>query len=237
MSSKELIQGFSPPEAERITRHFERLIPNLQQNRFVVVGGLAIRSGLSSRGMSYPNRKFNDIDLAAQAEDVVKPSITKDFLVYHHHPDFYFAFVDPVSKTKVDIFDWSKPPIYTEEVDFEGQKISIQSLEDQLTVTVLDILRASNVVKRDPKMIVDMRLMLSVADIKKVNQIWRKRGGTENFLQALENTQNLFRDHPEFFKVNPWHKPKPYKCKACINVPDFPLTPMENIYKILGHIE
>ncbi|PIR80117.1 MAG: hypothetical protein COU25_01825 [Candidatus Levybacteria bacterium CG10_big_fil_rev_8_21_14_0_10_35_13] len=240
MNKSELIKGYSPSESEKIRTHLERLLPHLTPEKFVIVGGLAIRYGLISKGVEYPKRPFNDLDLIAESENVVYPSIKNDFQIYHHHRDgntFFLAFVDPISKTKVDIFDWSKPPFYKEAVDFKGRKLLVQSLEDQLTVTVLDILQASNEIKRDPKMVSDMELMLLVADLNKANNIWQKRGQKSSFSEAVENVRRLFKEHPEFFKEKPWHKPGPYKCPNCINTKDFPLTPMEEVYKVLGYVE
>ena len=237
MNKSELIKGYSPSESEKIRAHLERLLPHLEPEKFVIVGGLAIRHGLVSRGIDFPQREFNDLDIIAQEESVVYPSITQDFLTYHHHPDFYFAFVDPISKTKVDVFDWSKPPFYKEAVNFQGRKLLVRSLEDQLTVIVWDVLQASNEIKRDPKMISDMELMLSVSNAQILAEIWQKRSQKSSFLEAVENARRLFKEHPEFFKEKPWHKQAPYKCPNCISTKDFPLTPMEKVYKILGYVE
>lgn len=237
MLENELIRGYSPSETEKVKTHLERLLPHLTAERFVIVGGLAIRRGLISRGIDYPQRTFNDLDIIVEEESVVHPSITQDFLVSHHHPDFYFALVDPVSKTKIDVFNWAVPPFSTEKIQFGNNSVHITDLENQLTVTVFDLLKASDEIKRDPKMISDMELMLSVADLKKVQQIWQKREQPTNFSDSVEQVRRLYSQHPEFFKEKPWHKPKPYQCKECINTSDFPLTPMEKVYKVLGYIE
>lgn len=60
-----LIRGFSESETQRIQRHLEKLFPHLEQGRFTIVGGLAIRYHLIERGINYPNRPFNDLDIIA----------------------------------------------------------------------------------------------------------------------------------------------------------------------------
>ena len=85
MAEVDLISGYSPEDAQKVTTHLERLFPYLDMNRVILVGGLAIRYHLTKAGVNYPIRGFNDLDLVAEGYDVASPSLTKDFLVYHNH--------------------------------------------------------------------------------------------------------------------------------------------------------
>lgn len=145
---QDLIIGFSGEEKERITTHLERLFPYLKPNGFVIVGGLAIRYHLLSHGIPYPPRPFNDLDIIVRDSNVVSPSVSNDFLVYHYHPkDYFLALVDPISRTKVDIFSYNPKPQETVKVPFENREVDIRSIEDQLVKTILDMQRISSKAK------------------------------------------------------------------------------------------
>lgn len=239
----ELIVGLPPENRDKVTIHLKRLLPNLKEGEFIFVGGLAIRHHLIHRGINYPDRGFNDIDIVTKSEDVVTPNVVKDFLVYHHHNqghEWYFALVDPLSKTKVDIFDNNFYPERTVEASFEGEVVKIQSIEDQLIKTVFDIQRISESAKVDPKQFLDTRLLMQIADMKLAEKLWRKKAFEkypDNLYDSIVWAEDTAQEHPEWVQVSPFKKPAPYKCMDCISTPELPLTPMEEIYKVLGMVE
>ena len=88
MSDGLFVLGFSITESTRIQDFFSKLIPYLDLNQTVVVGGLAIRQYVVRHLCTYPVRGFNDLDLLVKDLHVVSPKITDDFFVYHYHqPD------------------------------------------------------------------------------------------------------------------------------------------------------
>lgn len=239
----ELVKGFSDDESERVEKHLSKLILHLTPNQFVIVGGLAIRYHLHKAGIRYPSRPFNDLDIIAEKVDVVHPDIAKDFLVYHFHQKddfFYFAFVDEETRTKVDIFDWEKPPDKVVEIPFKNGFVKIKSIEDQLATTVYDIQRISDEAKVDPKQFLDAKLLSQVADMRRADELWRKRRKPEypeSISDAIQRAEAIKQEHPEWVKKSPFRKPGPYICSECVNSSDFPLTPMDRVYKLLGYIE
>lgn len=242
--TESLITGFSQTDAARVETHFKKLVPHLETNQFVIVGGLAIRYHLASKGINYPIRPFNDLDLITKSANVVHPSVTEDFLVYHYHPQkrdtFYIVLVDPESKTKVDIFDYQFPPQEIVKVPFSGQLVNLPSMEDQLVKVALDIQRISEVARVDPKMFTDMRLLTQIADMKKADELWRKwnfKQHPSTIQQAIDRVEKIKNEHPEWLQKSPFRKPNPYSCPDCVQTKDFPITDMKKIYEILGHIE
>lgn len=239
----ELIVGFNKEEPEKITGHLKRLFPYLKKDQFVIVGGLAIRYHLVNARLDIPIRDFNDLDIITKSENVVSPEVTKDFLIYHHHSDkksWYFALVDPISKTKIDIFDNSFWPEKVVKANFEGREIAVQSIEDQLVKTVFDIQRISGQAKVDPKQYFDTRLLMQIADMDRAKKLWRKKAFykyPDNLLDSIEWAEGVAKEHPEWLQKSPFKKPAPYKCSDCISTVEFPLTPMEDVFKVLGMVE
>jgi len=158
-----LIRGFTEDESLRIEDHLSKLIPHLTPERYVIVGGLAIRYHLQNAGIAYPQRPFNDLDIIAEDLSVIHSSISKDFMIYHFHQKddfFYFSLADGKTRTKTDIFDYENAPEETIMVPFGNQKIKIVSIEDQLAQTVYDIQRISQETRVDPKQFLDANLLV-----------------------------------------------------------------------------
>lgn len=219
----------------------QKILPHMKKEQFLVVGGLAIRYHLNQHGVTYPLREFNDLDLKAFSIDVIKPSVQKDFLIYHYHPlkngSFFVALVDPGTKIKVDIFDTTiKHEEYTV-LPFHEWKLKIVAIEDQLVKTVYDIGRISEESKVDPKQFSDTDLLLKIANIEKAQKIWGERNYKNypsSINEAIERAKQIAKEHPEWLKEKPFRRPEPYVCPSCENTSDFKVTPMEEVYKVLG---
>lgn len=242
-SESELVKGFSEEDSKRIEKHLAKLIPHLTQNKFVIVGGLAIRYHLRQAGIPYPARPFNDLDIIAESLGVVHPDIKNDFLVYHFHQkgdSFYFAFVDEETKTKVDIFDYENPPDKVIEVPFGNRSVKLASMEDQLAKTVYDLQRISEEFKVDPKQFLDAKLLSQIADTARADELWkriRKKEHPESIIDAVQKAESIKQRHPEWVKKSPFRKPSPYHCQDCVKSEEFPLDSMDRIYNVLGNIE
>ncbi|MEK9200453.1 MAG: hypothetical protein AAB909_00600 [Patescibacteria group bacterium] len=217
-----------------------KLIPYIEPDAFIIVGGVAIRYLLSSRHIDYPRRPFNDLDLVTKSLDVVSRKAADEFLVYHHHPvDSFLSLVDPLSKTKIDIFH-EEGERNVERVMFDDKTIDISSAEDQLVRTVLDVQSISADMHRDPKWFENMRLLAKIADMKKANEIWksyRPQNYSENIEEVMEMSERLAKDHPEWLKEKLFRRDKPYKCEQCKNINGFDVVPMEKVYEVLGYVE
>lgn len=238
---RDLLRDLSPDLKRDVETHLSRLLPHLKPGQFAVVGGLAIRFLLSEKGLSY-NPDFNDIDMTVREMGVVLPSVGKDFLIYHHHlvgEREYFALVDPTTKMKVDIFPQAFPERYVQ-VNVGGQEIDIPTAEDQLVKTVYDVLRISDSDRVDPKQFKETDLLMQIADLAQADEIWKSRGFPncpDSLTEAVKRAKEIAHEHPEYLQEKPFRKPQPYQCSECIKDPNFPLAPMEEVYKILGYIE
>lgn len=237
---RNLLIGFSGIEKEKITTHLQRLLPYLKPMKFVIVGGIAIRYHLLSHGIDYPERPFNDLDLMVKNIDAVSPDVATDFLVYHYHAkDQFLALVDPVTKTKVDIFKFS-PNTEPVVVNFQGNELLIRGIEDQLVKTVLDIQRISPKTRVDPKQFSDAEMLSQIADMKKADKMWKSNSfekWPKSITEAIERANKIAKRHPKWLKEKPFRKPKPYKCSSCQNADGFEIVPMKEVYDVLGYVE
>lgn len=240
-TDNKLFAGFSESESGKIKTHLDRLLHYLKPDGFAIVGGLVIRYHLISKGINYPQRPFNDLDMIIRSPDVVSTAVAKDFLIYHYHPEsFFLALVDPISKIKDDIFSFDPAPKQLEQVHFGGRNINVISIEDQIVKTVLDIQRISPETKVDPKQFFDTGLLAQVADMVKANNIWQsykfeKYPDTIN--KAIERAEGIAAQHPEWTEEKPFRKPEPYICTSCRSANGFKIVPMGQVYKILGYVE
>jgi len=239
IENNNLVSAYAGAERERVTTHLKRLLPYLRPHGFTIVGGLAIRYHLLSYGVSYPKRPFNDLDIIVADPNVVSRSVSKDFLVYHYHPkDHYLALVDPISKTKVDIFQGR--PYETIKVSFDNLEVNIVSVEAQLVQTIIDTLRVTQSLNVDPKQFHDAELMLRIVNINEAQRIWQQstfKDYPKDLVQAFELAKRISKKKPYLLKENPFRKDKPYECPECRSTNGFEIVPMEKVYKVLGIVE
>ena len=97
---------------QRIHECVARLAPHLDLTRVAVTGGVAIdlALGTAARRARHPDAPAPDLDLIADAADVVSPSVVDEFLISHFHlpqpgyPKFLVQLVDPTTAVRVDVF-------------------------------------------------------------------------------------------------------------------------------------
>lgn len=244
MKSDALVSGFNAIDLKRIENHLEKLLPYINTDNLAIVGGLAIRYFLTQGGIKYPTRRFNDVDLMIKTVGEISPKIAENFLIYHYHPPkkgyFFIALVDPVSKIKVDFFDWHPPLEDYIIVKFGKYKLKMRSAEDQLVKTVCDIQRISLEKKVDPKQFLDAKLLMRIADLEFADILWKKRNFSSypiSIVAAYEKANNIALKHPEWVQEHPFKRPKPFNCPDCRSTKEFKITPMGQIYETLGYIE
>jgi hypothetical protein len=238
--SSEVLRGFTEQDAARIESHLDYLVPHLEPDRFTVVGGIAVRYRAQESGLSFPPRQFNDLDIVADNFSVVSPSITNDFLTYHVHQDgdsFFFAFVDPRTRTKVDIFDSTFPVREANYVKIGKNSLKVITAENQLVTLIPTVLLASNDLKRDPKLVDEINLLASISDMRRAQELWEQSGGEGLIQDGIQRVNDFMKENPQFFQEKPYHKPGPYECSSCVDLPEFPIVPMEQVYEVLGYVE
>ena len=239
------LDGFTDSDRQSIEGLLSGILPHVDLTETAVVGGVAIAHHAVEQGVAYPKRSLNDLDLIIRDQAGIRPSVTETFrIAHHHHTDtggFYFSLVESNLRTSVDLFGGSDTlwPDDPPTVDWNGHTIRISGVEDQLAKTVIDISRISADKKVDPKQFDDATVLLKLADLKRAEQYWRKwRPDDERLLEAASRQAfETAKQHPDWVQKDPFRKPPGYVCPDCIDTPEFPLTPLDEVNQILGKSE
>lgn len=232
---------FVEEDREVAEKLVSELLPYLDSENTMLVGGVAIGHHAAVNGTPSAERALNDLDVIARVEASISPAVTERFLVSHHHRDgntFYLQLVEARLKATVDVFGgaealWPDDPIT---VTWRDQSIQICDVESQLAKTVIDISRISEDKKVDPKQFEDATVLERLADTGEAERYWRERRGSEgpSLAEAFQKAFKIAKEHPDWIKSNPFQKPAGYVCPDCIDTPEFPLTELDEINRVLG---
>ena len=251
MKLSEIGVCFAHSERKRMEFFLEKFLRHIKQNKLVICGGLATRYHLITHDTPFPQRSFNDLDLLIESIDDIKSSVISDFMLYHYHPPrrddpvektyFFYAFVDPISHIKADIFPyrWSAPERFVK-AEFQDKPIRVVGIEDQLIQCLYDVSRISEKQKVDPKQLHDVHSLLQISDVKLAKHIWKTNNHPlypKTINEAIKQADLIFVKYKEWWQEKPYQKPKPYTCLHCQNRPDYPITDMRKIYKVLKYVE
>jgi len=94
----------------RIHECFTHLAPYVELTRVAITGGVAIDLQLDTDRLGRTQRQPEDLDLIADAADVVSPGVIDEFLVSHFHlpqpgyPKFLVQLVHPATAVRADVF-------------------------------------------------------------------------------------------------------------------------------------
>lgn len=240
----EILVGISEVDSPKVEKTIDKLLDHLKPENYALVGGLAIEYYLEKHRIARPRRNLGDLDFILRSGDTLLPSVSRDFLIYHYHPEkdgqFYFVVVDKETQMKVDLFDWSVPPNQLVEVGYKDQTLPIISAEDQLVKTVWDMMKPAQGYVVDPKQFDEGSLLRKIVDIDLANQYWREKE-LGRFGADIDAAMRLAiksrEEHPELLIKNPYRKNQPYECEGCQSTTDFKVDPMEKVFRALGYVE
>ncbi len=248
--------GYRLQDSQKLELHLKKLFNHVDLDSFILAGGTAIRYHLVNHDVDYPLRPTNDLDALLTRADALKPSVAEDFKISHYHINdasnrdrFYFALVDAETKTKIDLFDADVFTPHPVTVDFYGTSVQMRSLEDQLVTKIMEMLRVLYDQKVDTEWFEDTQMLIKFANMDKAQKYWEENVAKPFFVsegryakysgpaEAWEAVVAHLQKHTELLSERVHRKEKPYVCEGCTISKDFPLTPLEDIYKILGYIE
>ena len=245
-----LIVGYKPDDAERISEHLRTLLKYINPEEIVMVGGIPLRYHFSRLGVDFDFGFANDLDMMVGSLDSISADVTKEFKVGHFHnksfpgDGFYVTFIHPPTKTKTDVFSFDPyPPLETVDVDFEGTRLKIRTLEDQLSTMLLEISRVFAGTKTYKHFIAHVEAMIPLVDVQKTVEFFKvKPGAPEDTKDRSIEPAGLLNKVKETVAANPdlvidsvedRKTREPYDCPACEVSEKFPLTPMGEVFEIL----
>lgn len=227
--------GLTEREAQTANRILLDLYPHLVRE-WTLVGGLPLRFYAASSGRVW-QEPFNDLDLISATEQVLKSTVTGNFIIRHHHSNlqnFYFQLTHrQFPQVTIDIFP--------DHLDEEIQKISlfglnmrIPSPEEMYLFTLRDILLLLDHPRGlPPKHITKIRLLEELADLRKVSLVWERRHKNlptqeskiyeyPSFNELKEAVEDALKEKTKNIKT--WIKSDPLApCAECISDLNFPL--------------
>ena len=243
------LDGFKQDDAIKIETFLLKLLKHVNVENLVICGGLAIRHHLKTNNVPFNyQRAFNDIDLLLKNISDIKPTISQDFLIYHYHDysgktghadDFYISVVDETIKIKADIYSY-KPyiPIEPQKITFKEYELFIRNYDDQLATQLLEvegIYKGNNV---DPKWLDNINALSVIAKMDKAGSYYNRKlglSGSGDVRQIINDLKTYLTSHPEQLVIK-GNKRIPYVCELCESKSGFEVTPMPQIYKLLGFI-
>jgi hypothetical protein len=251
--SHPLVISYLPADIARIQNFLTKLLPYLDLAKITFVGGLAFRHHLSQTNVQI-DRPFNDLDLVTPTLAAVSPQAVSsgDFLVSHFHDyartneltipprdRFYLVLVDPVNKVKIDIFDTEPfPPTRTIPVVFNDFSLNIISPEDQLCHLVWNAYGIINGQPIQAKMVPNIEALWPQVNITQASQIWSQYYSLTLDLETTwSRIQTSAKSHAELLKEKFFHRLPNSPCPSCLSDPSWPLTPLSEIYRLLGYVE
>lgn len=227
--------GLTKSEAQIVNRILYDLCPHLVQE-WTLVGGLPLRFYAARVGKIW-QEPFNDLDLISAAEQVLKSTVTRNFLIRHHHSNpqgFYFQFTHKqFPQVTIDIF----PDHLGEEtqiVSLFGLDMQIPIPEEMYLFTLRDILLLLDHPRGlPPKHIIKMRLLEELIDPRKVSLIWKRRHKNLPAQESKIYEYPVFKELKEAIEstlkkkvsnIKPWIKSDPLTpCGECVQNVSFPL--------------
>ncbi len=222
----------------KLTRHLEEQI--------VVTGSIATRWHLRRNGRRRKKKRLNDIDLVVEGLISLRPSLSKDFLIRHFHPQrgggrILIMLVDEEYGTRIDVFTPSTRTLTERLTDFAIGDFScrVVSAEDLSAKLLSVIYLATNGVPVEPKYVEDFRLLSTVADLKMVRNVWReyrKESQPLDFEEAAEAVKLCITANPDLLRAGHNSQDIYQACSWCCESELFPLAPQSKIYEILGYV-
>jgi hypothetical protein len=151
--------GQATMNADVLRDCLKRLLPHVDHARIALTGGVAIGVHIGN-SCGEPSRAVaaDDVDFVAESVDVIRPTVTSDFLVSHFHlpqpghPKFLVQLVDPVARLRLDFFPDALQVLgRASVVEIGGIRIRMLGTDDILEHKLRLLATASAEVPTDPK--------------------------------------------------------------------------------------
>jgi hypothetical protein len=222
-----LLHSYTPLAAQRLRSCMADFLSQVDHQRTMVVGGVAINHyAPPAGGEQLPSK---DLDVTVNELTAVSPGIREFFYIGHHHPeDTYLFLVHRRTGLKVDVFG-NEAPYCTQSlwVPFAGQYIRLITAEDQLVRLVLEsrwLLRGHPL---NLKHVEQAQRLLGVANYRIANKAWlAATDATMSLREAFEEVEEYLAGHnvpAQPLKLKSRLRQTVF-CPECRRSPRFPIT-------------
>lgn len=234
-----LLANFESGDQKRIVTTLEALTAYLDLSRTTFVGGIATRYHAHIAGIEV-RRATNDLDIEIPDVSTIDPGIINEFLVMHTHVEkgslTYLVLAHPTARIKVDVFIGVSGGERLC-VKFKDHTLRIRKPEDQLYWALkalqLQIQRRSI----SPKRFAALNLLLSVVSADDANLVWSRFGHNESLLPYIARAATIVMTSPGWIKEHEFERPPGWQCPDCVDVDEFPRTPLDEMCNVLDVVE
>ncbi len=222
----------------KLTRHLEEPV--------VITGSIALSWHLLKNGLRRKKRRLNDIDMVVESLPILRPSLSKEFLIRHFHPQrgggrILIQLVDEEHRTRIDVFTPSTRRLTERLTNFAIGDLScrVVSAEDLSAKLLSVIYTVTNGEPVEPKYVEHFRALSALADSGMAGEVWReyrKESQPLEFEEAAEAVKLCAAANPELLQAGQYSQDVNQACSWCRESELFPLAPRSKIYEILNYV-
>lgn len=216
-----------PPDEQLVADYvLADILPHLKEDEYCVVGSLAMRYQLASKGHEPVERPFYDIDMATASPASVLPSMYDTLALTHFHEPgadgrHYLAGIHRETGVPVDLFTWLRN--VSSEVDhapWQGTTIPVTKPEEDFVAKVWEI---DFCLARGVKQgwFDDAVRLAKIVDLDTAEAMWRRRcpDRAETLLGTFATAVQVSYDHPDLVipsgPISAKPIPKRVGCDGC----------------------
>jgi len=212
----------------------------------ILTGGIATAWHLLSCGRPCQQRSLNDVDIIVEGLHDLPPYLSADLLINHFHPTrgrgrILIQLVDEEYRIRIDVFTPTTATLMRRLIKTAVGKtscrlVSAEDISSKLLSVIYAVTRGELV---EPKYVEHFRLLLSVADLVMMREVWReyrKEDQAVEFEEAVEAVERCIAANPKLLQVGSYSQDLNRTCQWCCDSEKFPIAPALKVREILGHV-
>lgn len=236
----------TPEDVSRCLGSLSKLARHLD-GPVVITGSIAAGCHLLNAGRRPRKRRLNDIDtVALEGLSQVGPSLSRDFLINHFHPDrergkVLLQLVDEEYGTRTEVFTPGSASLAERLVDCAvgGLPCRVVSAEDASAKLLSIIHSVTEGRPVDPKYVEQFDALSAVADVAATREVWgdyRKGNQLLEFDEAAEAVKSRIAADPNLLQPTCYCQDVGLVCAWCRESDLFPIASRPRVYEILGYV-
>lgn len=222
----------------KLARHFTEPL--------ILTGSIAAGWHLLENKARRKKCRLNDIDVVVEGLPGLPPTLGRDFLVAHFHPDrgrakILIQLVDEEHATRVDVFTPPAASVAERLTPFAAGDVTgkLLSAEDLLAKLLSVIYPAAEGRPVAGKYAERFHELSGAADMGAVRRLWpeyRKENQLTDFDEAAWAVRRNLTAAPGLLQDERHCQDLGYVCRWCRASELFPLAPRTGIYEVLGYV-
>jgi hypothetical protein len=213
----------------------------------VITGSIAAGWHLFRSGRRLKKRRLNDIDtVAVRGLSPVRPSLSRDFLINHFHPQrergkVLLQLVDEEHGTRTEVFTAVSDSVAERLTDctIGGLPCRLISAEDALAKLLSIVYSVMDDRPVDPKYVEHFNELRAASDMTVAGKLWRdyrKENHHADFDEAAEAVNLRIKEKPHLLQATSYCQDINFACEWCHESDSFPIASRSKVYDVLGYV-